>query len=402
RAPPGPRRPAGCHRRPHRTRPGSATARRRRAPGSARLDTSAALRPEPCRWRTGPPARWWYRHPCRVEAASPFHEHRAGAARRLVLAHDPQALGDLRIGLEEAAEIAAEAVLVQLLVRLDVPQPARVGRDLVGHDDAHHVVFPQAPAFHLEVDQADADAEEEAAEDVVDADGERHGVVGLLRGRPAERRDVLLRPHRIAKRVVLVVELDDRARQLRALLDAEPLAERAGRDVAHHDLERDDLHLANQLLAHVEAADEMRRHPDIVEVLEDVFRDAVVEDALPVDHLVLFRVEGGRVVLEMLNQRTGLRPLVKDLRLAFIDAAAAAHRDIPWLEKIHLCRGSHSLDSAAPAGWSDSTSERPCPSVQANLSDRPREHNRGAFRSRCGVRDTAAAVDLAIFARYAR
>src|SRR3546814_15135072 len=39
--------------------------------------------------------------------------------------------------------------------------------------------------------------------------------------------------------------------------------ERTRRDIAHHDLERDDLHLADQLLAHVEAADEMRRHADI-------------------------------------------------------------------------------------------------------------------------------------------
>jgi hypothetical protein len=46
---------------------------------------------------------------------------------------------------------------------------------------------------------------------------------------------------------------------------------------------------------------------------------------------MFLRVERGRVVLEMLDQRSGLGTFVKDLRLAFVDAAAAAHRDIPWL-----------------------------------------------------------------------
>ena len=111
--------------------------------------------------------------------------------------------------------------------------------------------------------------------------------------------------------------------------------ERAGRNVTHHDFERNDLDFANQLLAHVEPLDEMGRHPDVVEVLEYVFGNPVVEDALALDHLMFFRVERGRVVLEMLNQRSRLGSFVKNLRLAFIDAATAAHRDIPWLEKIH-------------------------------------------------------------------
>ena len=61
------------------------------------------------------------------------------------------------------------------------------------------------------------------------------------------------------------------------------LAKRAGRDVAHDDLERDDLDLAHQLLAHVEAAHEMRRHADLVELQHQVFADAVVEHALAGD-----------------------------------------------------------------------------------------------------------------------
>jgi hypothetical protein len=38
----------------------------------------------------------------------------------------------------------------------------------------------------------------------------------------------------------------------------------------------------------------------------------------------------------MLDQRSWLGALVEDLRLAFIDAAAAAHWDVPWLEEIHM------------------------------------------------------------------
>src|SRR5712692_3007987 len=269
-------------------------------------------------------------------SASALHQNRPGALRPLALAHDAEPLGHLGIGFEQTAEVAAETVLVELLVRLDVPQPARIGRDLVRHHDPHEIVLPQPAGLHLEVDQTDADAEEQAGQEVIDADGERHDVVDLLRRRPAEGGDVLLRYHRIVERIVLVVELDDRAGQLRPLLDAEARRQRARRDVAHDHFERDDLHLADQLLAHVESADEVGWNPDVVEVLEYVFGDAVVEDALAFDHLMLLRIEGGRVVLEVLNQRTGLGALVEDLRLALIDAAAAAHRNVPWLEEIHF------------------------------------------------------------------
>jgi hypothetical protein len=91
--------------------------------------------------------------------------------------------------------------------------------------------------------------------------------------------------------------------------------QRAGGDVAHHDFERNDLDLADQLLAHVQAADEMGRHADVVQMLEDVFRDPVVEHALAVDDLVLLGVERGGVVLEVLNQRARLGAFVKDLAL---------------------------------------------------------------------------------------
>src|SRR5271156_5607705 len=92
---------------------------------------------------------------------SPLDQHRARARRPLVFHQDTEALGDFGISLQETTEIPAEAILVELLVRLDVPQPAGIRRDLVGDDDPHHFVLEQTSAFHLEIDQTDADTEEE-------------------------------------------------------------------------------------------------------------------------------------------------------------------------------------------------------------------------------------------------
>src|SRR2546429_2059791 len=161
-------------------------------------------------------------------SSSALDQHRAGTGRTLVLHQDAQTLCDFGIGFQKSTEVAAEAILVELLVRLDIPQPARVGRDFVGDDDPHHLVLEQPSAFHLEIDQTDADAQEQAGEEVVDADRERHDVVDFLRRGPAERGDVLFRHHGVVELVVLVIELDDRARQLRALLDAEGLRQRTG------------------------------------------------------------------------------------------------------------------------------------------------------------------------------
>src|SRR6478609_11406676 len=218
-----------------------------------------------------------------LEATLALHQHRAGALRALALVHDPEAFGHFGIGFEQPAEIAAEAVLVELVVGLDVPQPAAVGRNLICDNDTHHVIFPESPGFHLEIDQANTDAKEKPGKKIVDADSKRHDVVDFLRRRPAECRDVLFRNHRIIELVVLVVELNDRPRQLRAFLNAEALRQGTCGDISYDDLEWNYLHLADQLLTHVETADEMRWDPDIVKVLEHIFRDSIVEDALTFD-----------------------------------------------------------------------------------------------------------------------
>ncbi len=136
---------------------------------------------------------------------------------------------------------------------------------------------------------------------------------------------MLLRDHRIAELVVLVVVLDDRTRQHGALGDAEALGEASGGDVADDHLDRDDLDLADELLAHVEAAHEMRRHADLVELGHEIFADAVVEHALAGDRALLLVVEGGGVVLEILHDGARLRPLEENLGLAFVNLPASGH-----------------------------------------------------------------------------
>src|SRR5688500_15567790 len=74
----------------------------------------------------------------------------------------------------------------------------------------------------------------------------------------------------------------------------------------------------------------MGRYSHRVQMIEDVFGNAVVQNALSVDDFMLLRVEGGGVVLEMLNQCSGLRPLIEDLGLALEDAAAAVHGSHLW------------------------------------------------------------------------
>ena len=71
----------------------------------------------------------------------------------------------------------------------------------------------------------------------------------------------------------------------------------------------------------------MRRHADIVEVLEDEFRDTVVEHPFSVDYLVLLGVKSRCVILEVLDQCTRLGALIENLSLAFVNAPAAIYWD---------------------------------------------------------------------------
>jgi hypothetical protein len=193
--------------------------------------------------------------------------------------------------------------------------------------------------------------------------------------------------------VVLVIKLDNRARQLGTFLDAEALRQRSRRHIPHHHLQRHNLNFANQLFAHVEAADEVGRHPDIVEVLKQVLRDPVVEDALALDHLVFLGVERGRIVLEVLDQGSRLRSLVKDLGLAFINAAPTAHWDVPCIVEIHefgVLRMTRDNDPRRSCREGQGRETEREPGLRSNLSDWPDEHNRPGplqgqfYRAACG------------------
>src|SRR5262245_41154705 len=56
-----------------------------------------------------------------TRASASLHQHRPAALRRFAFGHDAEAFGDFGIGFDQAAEIAAEAVLVELLVGLHIP-----------------------------------------------------------------------------------------------------------------------------------------------------------------------------------------------------------------------------------------------------------------------------------------
>src|SRR5690606_34728559 len=59
-----------------------------------------------------------------------LHENRPAALRPLLLlGQDAETARDFLIGLDEAAHVAAETVLVQLVLGLHVPEPARIRRD---------------------------------------------------------------------------------------------------------------------------------------------------------------------------------------------------------------------------------------------------------------------------------
>ena len=73
----------------------------------------------------------------------------------------------------------------------------------------------------------------------------------------------------------------------------------------------------------------MGGHADRVQLRHQIFADAVVEHALAVEHRLFGGVEGGGVVLEILDQGARLRPLIEDFGLAFVDHPAAFHENVP-------------------------------------------------------------------------
>src|SRR5262245_28747590 len=65
------------------------------------------------------------------------HQHRTRSLRARVFRQHAEPAGHLLIGLQHAPQIAAEAILVELVGGRSVPQAAAVRADLVGEHDAH-------------------------------------------------------------------------------------------------------------------------------------------------------------------------------------------------------------------------------------------------------------------------
>src|SRR5262245_25314641 len=97
-----------------------------------------------------------------------------------ILGQHAEPAGDLLVSLQHAAHVTAEAILIELVGCGCIPQPAAIRAYLVGKDDAHLVVLPEAAELDLEVDEADADPGEEAGEEIVDPERQGHDLVDLL------------------------------------------------------------------------------------------------------------------------------------------------------------------------------------------------------------------------------
>ena len=81
----------------------------------------------------------------------------------------------------------------------------------------------------------------------------------------------------------------------------------------------------NDLLAHVETANEVCRYADFVETKHNAFGNAVVEHALTGNRAFPTPAGGGGVVLEMEDDRARLRSLEQVLGLAFVEPSASGH-----------------------------------------------------------------------------
>ena len=139
---------------------------------------------------------------------------------------------------------------------------------------------------------------------------------------------MLLGHQRIIQFVVFIVKLDDRTGQNSSFFNAEAFGQRSRRNVAHHQFQRHNLDFLDQLFAHVDAFDEMGRNANLVQVLKNIFRNAVVEHAFAIDNLMLLGVERGCIIFEKLHQSAGFRAFIKNFGLAFVNFTASAHRII--------------------------------------------------------------------------
>src|SRR5437763_6871922 len=138
-----------------------------------------------------------------------------------------QAAVDFLVGSRDAAEDAPEAVLVELLPRRPVPEPARVGRDLVAQVE----LLPRPPELELEVHEEEPARPHVRPQDGVDPERRAPHPGELRRRREREHADMVVVQHRVAERAGLVVDLAVRLRVRRPLLEPRPFGELPGHDL---------------------------------------------------------------------------------------------------------------------------------------------------------------------------
>ncbi len=165
-------------------------------------------------------------------------------------------------------------------------------------------------------------------EEIVDANGKRHDVVEFGGIGPAKRSDVLLGDHRVFQRIRLVIELDDRARQHDAFINAEALGERACRTL------RTTTSSGIISTSLINCSRMFRRRmkwvgmPILFRCVKTYSEMRLFRNALAVDDFMLLFIESSRIILEELDERSGFRTFIQDLGLAFVDSAATVHSDI--------------------------------------------------------------------------
>src|SRR6185437_15058240 len=107
----------------------------------------------------------------------------------------------------------------------------------------------------------------------------------------------------------------------------------------------------------------------------NVLGNPVIEDALALNYLVFLGIEGSRIVLEMLNQRSRLRAFIEGFRLAFVNAATAAHGRVPRFLKIHGIAVAPVKEIYQIRGGRQTELSRQNVQQAVNLADQVGQHN---------------------------
>src|SRR6266545_5651490 len=225
------------------------------------------------------------------------------------------------VGFLDSAKVSPEAVLVEPLPGLHVPEATCVRADLIPQPEPAGV----PPKLELEVHQQEPLAPEIGPQHPVDPERHPPDPPELLGRRQLEHADMLVVDHGVAERVGLVIKLEHGLPDGGALLESRALGQAARHHVAGDGLDLDDIEAAAQHLPVGERVEEMGRHPLLPQEREEHARHPVVDHALAHDGAALEGVERSGVVLEVLDDEPGLVGSVDDLRLAFVDLPTLLH-----------------------------------------------------------------------------